>query len=47
MEDLSDGEDYEPPKPIIMRVDRPYVVGIIDQETNTILFKGYINNPNQ
>jgi serpin B len=35
----------EPPKTVIMNVDRPYIMAIVDRQTKTLLFLGRILEP--
>lgn len=36
--------DFEKPKPIVMKVTRPFIFEIAEDNTNTIMFSGIINN---
>ena len=39
-------EPGQPPPPFYMSVDRPFLVAIVERETDLILFLGVIGNPN-
>jgi len=41
------GDTAEPPPPIPMVVDKPFVVAIIDEPTGSLLFLGHITDPTQ
>jgi serpin B len=42
-----DGDgDGDPPEPIVVRVDRPFLMAIRDRPTNTLLFFGRVLDPN-
>jgi serpin B len=34
-----------PERPVVFRADRPFVVAIVDRETQAILFLGYVAEP--
>ena len=41
---MSAGEDYEPPTPLVVKVNRPFLYVIRETSTGTILFAGKVNN---
>ena len=41
---VSSGEDYEPPTPLVVKVNKPFLYVIRETSTGTILFAGKVNS---
>lgn len=42
---MSIGLESLPPPPFAMRVDRPFLITVVDTASETVLFAGAVNDP--